>query len=426
MEQYLPMDTEAPVLLNLVEALGIGLLIGAERERRKSTDTSRAAAGIRTFAIASLVGAVSILAGGELLLVAALVGVFALAGLAYWRSKPEEVGLTTEIALVLTVLLGGLSIRRPELAAGIGVVVTILLAARAPMHTFVRFVVTEDELRDALLLAAATLVVLPVLPDRPMGPYATLNPNALWIIIILVMAIGAAGHIAIRLFGARYGLPLSGLASGFVSSTATIRDMGERVAKTPSLVAMAAAGASLSSVATIIQMTLVLAATSKATLQALLVPLAAAALVSALYGAVLTRLALRQPSEAEPQGSRQSAFSLSTAVLFALTLALVLLASAALQDWLGNAGVILTAALAGFVNTQSAAIAVALLVASGKLPAADAILPILTAITTNTIFRIVLAGRSGTREYAQRVIPGLVLVALAAWAGAWLTRALTS
>ena len=418
------MDTDTPALLNLMEALGIGLLIGAERERRKGDAGSRAAAGIRTFAIASMVGAVSVLAGGVPLLIAALVGTFALAGLAYWRSKIDEVGLTTEIALVMTVLLGGLSIRKPEIAAGIAVVVTILLAARAPLHRFVRSVVTDDELRDALLLAAATLVVLPVLPDRPMGPYATLNPNAIWIVVVLVMAIGAAGHIATRVLGPRYGLPLSGFASGFISSTATVRDMGERTAKTPGLLAMAAAGASLSSVSTIIQLTLVLAVTSKATLHALILPLAATALVSTLYGLALTRLALRQHSEAELEGARRSAFSLSTAALFALTLALVLLVSAALQDWLGNAGIILTSALAGFVNTQSATIAVALLVATGKLAAADAVLPILTAITANIVFRIVLAARSGTREYAQRVIPGLVLTALAAWTGAWLARAL--
>lgn len=419
------MDIDTPALLNLVEALGIGLLIGAERERRKDDAGSRAAAGIRTFALASMVGAVSVLAGGERLLVAALVGTFALAGLAYWRSRPDEVGLTSEIALVMAVLLGGLSIRKPEIAAGIAVVVTILLAARAPLHRFVRSVVTDDELRDALLLAAATLVVLPVLPDRPMGPYATLNPNAIWIVVILVMAIGAAGHVATRCLGPRYGLPLSGLASGFVSSAATVRDMGERAAKAPGLLAMAAAGASLSSVSTIIQLTLVLAVTSKATLHALMLPLAAIALVSALYGLALTLLALRRHSETEPDGARQSAFSLSSAVLFALTLALVLLVSAALQDWLGNAGLIMASGLAGFVNTQSATIAVALLVATGKLAAADAVLPILTAITANVIFRIALAARSGTREYAQRVIPGLILAALAAWIGVWLTRVLT-
>ena len=417
-----PMTTEPLILLNLVEALGIGLLIGAERERRRAHDTGRAPAGIRTFAISSLVGAVSVLAGGELLLVTAMVGVFALAGLAYWRSKDEEVGLTTEIALVMTVLLGGLSIRRPELAAGVGVVVAILLAARAPLHTFVRSVMSEDELRDGLLLAAAALVVLPVIPDRPMGPYATLNPYTIWIVVILVMAIGAAGHIAIRLFGAQYGLPLTGLASGFISSTATIRDMADRAMKAPNLLLAAVAGASLSSIATIVQMTLVLAATSTATLRTLMAPLITAGAAAILYGAIWTALALRKRPEGQPEDQQQRAFSVSTALVFSLALALILVAAAALQDWLGNTGIILAAALAGLVNTHAAAISVALLVASGKITAVDAVLPILVGISTNSMVRMVLAHIAGGRDFAVRVIPGLILVVLAAWAGAHYIR----
>jgi len=416
------MTTEPLILLNLVEALGIGLLIGAERERRRAHDTGRAPAGIRTFAISSLVGAVSVLAGGELLLVTAMVGVFALAGLAYWRSKDEEVGLTTEIALVMTVLLGGLSIRRPELAAGVSVVVAILLAARAPLHTFVRSVMSEDELRDVLLLAAATLVVLPVVPDRPMGPYAALNPYTIWIVVILVMAIGAAGHVAIRLFGAQYGLPLTGLASGFISSTATIRDMADRAMKAPNLLLAAVAGASLSSIATIIQMALVLAAVSTATLRTLMVPLMTAGAVATLYGAIWTILALRQHPDGRLAGHQQRAFSVSTALIFSLALALILMAAAALQEWLGNTGIILAAALAGLVNTHAAAISVALLVASGKITAADAVLPILVGISTNSMVRMVLAHIAGGRDFAVRVVPGLILVVLAAWAGAHYIR----
>ena len=420
------MVTETPALLNLVEALGIGLLIGAERERRNSGRASRTAAGIRTFAIASIAGAVSVVVGGEILLVATLVGIFGLAGLSYARSKSEEVGLTTELALVLTMLLGGLSIRMPELAAGIAVVVTILLAARAPIHQFVRSAVTEDERRDALIVAAGTLVILPVLPDQPMGPYATLSPRAIWIVVIVVISIAFAGHVATRLLGPRYGLPLSGLASGFVSSTLTIRDMGERASKAPGVLAMAVAGASLSSVSTIIQLSMVLAATSIATMHSVLLPLFAAGLASAIYGLAMTSLAVQQTADGERDETRRSPLSLSAAAMFAASLALVLVVSAAMQDLLGNTGILLTSALAGFVNTQSATIAVALLVATGKLPAAEAIVPILIAMTANVLFRIMVAIKSGTPEFAQRVVPGLILTAIAAWLGAWLSTVLGS
>ena len=104
----------------------------------------------------------------------------------------------------------------------------MLLAARTKLYAFVRSVLIEDEVRDGLIFAGATLVVLPLLPDQAVGPYGSLNPRAIWIIVILVMAIGAAGHISIRLLGAYAGLPIAGFASGFVSSTATIGAMGAR------------------------------------------------------------------------------------------------------------------------------------------------------------------------------------------------------
>jgi uncharacterized membrane protein (DUF4010 family) len=404
-----------PVVLHLAVALGIGLLIGAERERRKGEGPGRSPAGIRTFAVTALVGAVSFIVGGETVLAVATAGVVLLTTAAYLRGAGDDPGLTTEMALLVTVLLGGLSVQQPELAGGLSVVLTILLAARSRLHRFVRRVLTEDELEDALILAGATLVVFPLVPDRPMGPYSALNPHAIWLVVVLIMAISAAGYIAVRLLGARFGLPITGLASGFISSTATIGAMGARAAKTPEVLAAAVAGAVLSTIATIVQMAIVLAATSMVTLRAVAAPLLCAGLAAVLYGSVFTILAFRQQVDSAPQQGR--AFSISTAIVFATILSCILVASAALQDLLGENGILLAVAVAGFVDTHSAAISVASLVGSGKLPAGDAIVPILAGLTTNTISKIALAATSGGRAFAIRVIPGLIIVALAAWAG---------
>ncbi|WP_291862590.1 MgtC/SapB family protein [Bradyrhizobium sp.] len=409
-----------PLLLNLAVALGIGLLIGAERERRKGQGPARAAAGIRTFSVVSLAGATSVMVGGALVLAATIAGVAALTVIAYFRSRDEDPGLTTEIALILTALLGGLSMQQPAWAAGIAVALAVLLAARAPLHYFVSSVLTEGEVRDALIFAGATLVVLPLLPSHSMGPYGALNPRSIWIVVILVMAISAAGYILIRLLGTRFGLPIAGLASGFISSTATIGAMGTRVRKSPAILTAAIAGAALSTVATIVLMSLVLAATSVATLHALAVPLVCAGISATAYGAGFTIRTLRERDIPDPHPGQ--AFSLPVALIFALTLAAILIASAALRDWFGDTGIIVAAAAAGFVDTHSAAIAVASLVASGKMTAADAVFPVLAALTTNTISKIAFAWSSGSRAFALRLIPGLVLVAGAAWAGALLTR----
>jgi uncharacterized membrane protein (DUF4010 family) len=406
----------SPVILNLVVALGIGLLIGAERERRKGEGPARSPAGIRTFTVASLAGAISLIVGSEGLLAVATAGVIALTAIGYWRGSNDDPGLTTEIALILTVLLGGLSTQQPALAGGLAVTVAVLLASRTWLHRFVRAVLTEEELNDILIFAGATLVVLPLVPDRSMGPYGALNPHSIWILVVLVMAISGAGYIAVRMLGTRFGLPIAGLASGFISSTATIAAMGTRVKTTADVMTAAVAGAVLSTIATIAQMAIVLGATSWPTLRALSISLASAGLMAVIYGTFFTIRALRLEAGGEAEGGR--AFNLTTALVFALTLSCIMVASAALQEWFGENGIILAAALAGFVDTHSAAISVASLVASGKLTAADAVLPILTGLSTNTISKLVLAATSGGRSFAGRVIPGLILVALAAWVGA--------
>src|ERR1700746_2601822 len=94
-----------PLILSFAVALGIGLLIGTERERRKGEGPERAPAGLRTFALASLAGAMSVVTGGMPLLAVATAGIFGLAAFAYWRGEASDPGLTTEVALVSTLLL---------------------------------------------------------------------------------------------------------------------------------------------------------------------------------------------------------------------------------------------------------------------------------------------------------------------------------
>lgn len=421
------MNDEGKVLLGLAEALGIGLLIGAEREKNSSNLGGSATAGIRTFTIVALVGGVAHLAGGVSLLIAVVLGTFVLAGLAYWHGTGGGAGLTTEIALVMTVLLGGLSMTMPVVAAGTGVLIAILLASRSHLHEFVRSVITKQELRDALLLAAATLLVLPIIPDRTFGPYGVLNPYLMWTVVIMVMLIAAVGNIAVRLYGSQYGLVLTGVASGFVSSTATMRDMAGRAKLDHEGLVGTVAGATLSSVSTVVTMTLVLAATNVATLQAVALPLVVSGLVAAVYAAPWTVAALwsrpdntetsSPPSKTAPlQSSR--AISLRAALSFAAILAIIMLVSTAVQQEFGTGAMVVASGMAGLVNTQSAAISVALMVKSGQIAPPAAVLPVLVAVTVNAAARILLALLGG-RGFAVRVIPGILLTVAGAWALAY-------
>jgi len=394
-------------------ALAIGVLVGVERERRKGDGIGRGAAGVRTFALAALAGGIAKLTGEQALIVMTAVMVVGGALLSYFRTNRADPGLTTEVALVVTYLLGILSVEQTALAAGLGVTVAVVLASRTRLHRFARETLSAQELEDLLIFAASALVVLPLLPRQGIGPNGALNLFTMWRLVVIIMAVNGAGYIALRIMGARYGLSVAGFVSGFVSSAATIASLGSRSKNNPSLTTAAVTGAVLSSVATVLQMILVVGATSPPVLRLLLPPMIAAGFVSLIYSAIMSFRMTRAPLGETLESGR--AFHFRSALLLGVTVSAVMILSSTLLYWFGQRGLVLAAGLAGFADTHAAAISTATLAASGATRPGDALFPILLAFTTNTLTKIFLAWTSGTREYTLLVSVGVSLMAAAAW-----------
>ncbi len=400
--------------LNLAVAIGIGLLIGAERERRKGSGADRSPEGIRTFTIASMLGAVSAIFNFWLLLASILcVTLFTVATRYHQRS--EDPGITTEIALILTVILGGLSMRSPALTAAIAVAVAILLAAKEPMHGFVRRVVKKDELSDFLILAAATLIILPLVPSEFIGPYNAVNPRNIWVLVILVMVINVLGHLVLRWLGTHIGLPLVGFVSGFISSVATIAAMGAHAKEAHGFVGGAVAGATLSSLATILQLAILLAAIYPPVLKELALPLAFGGISIVVYGLVVAHKSLQKN---QPDVTKMTkTFSVKTAFILAALIIVVLIISSALKDQFGQVGLVVALGFAGFADAHAPTIAVASQAAAGKLSLENVAIPILVAFSTNTVAKALVAITIGCKAYSKQVIIGLALQVVAVWLG---------
>ncbi|MEI6253351.1 MAG: MgtC/SapB family protein, partial [Mycobacteriaceae bacterium] len=194
-------------------AVAIGLLLGFERERSHHRTLS---AGSRSFALLSLMGAAAA-AFGLWVVIAGLAGVGTLMALAYFRTSGDDPGTTTEIAALVAYLLGALAYTQPAVAVALAVVVVALLLSKNRIHRFARDIVTEVELEDAVKFFVVAFVVLPLLPDRPMGPYGVLNPAKVWLLVVLLTGIGWVGYIGVRALGPKRGLLVTGLAGGFVS-----------------------------------------------------------------------------------------------------------------------------------------------------------------------------------------------------------------
>jgi uncharacterized membrane protein (DUF4010 family) len=420
MLEYLPKE-----LLGLAVGLGSGLLVGVEREQHKAEHAGRMAAGVRTCALIALCGGIATLLGPVAL---AITGSFiALATVtSYWGTRQTDPGLTTEVVLVLVFLIGALAMQWPALAAAVAVVSTILLQSKQWLHRFSRQVLTESELNDALLLLASALVVLPILPDTPLGPFEGLNLRRLWVLVVLVMAINAAGYIAIRAIGPRLGLPLTGLVGGLVSSSATIASMGSRARANPTLVRACAAGGMASNLSTVALIAVILGALDRALLLALAPALGLAGGAVLAWSALLGWRALRDPIEGDGAQMAARPFHFGHALAFAAMIAAVLAISTLLGRWLGDAGVALTAAAAGFADTHAPAVSVGELSANHTIGLPSAQLAVLLAFSTNTTTKVVLAFTSGGADYARRVVPGLLLMLAGAWGGWALQRMLSA
>lgn len=399
--------------LRLLAALASGALLGLERERHKGTGPSRAAAGLRTFALVSLLGGIAgALDSAALIAVGgAFVGGAALAS--YLRSDRTDPGLTSETALLLAYFLGVCAMRAPGIAIATAITATALLAFRGRLHALARTALSDEEILDALVLAIAAVVILPVLPNRGMGPFDAVNPARVWRLAVLVMAIGFASHVAVRLLGAHVGVPLAGFAGGFLSSTATLGSMSALARGNAQAVPAATAAAVLANVSSLAQVAIVVGVTSPALLLALRWPLLAGAAGATLCGIVFT---LRRKEAAAAQAFESKSVDLLSALAFAGGLALVMLAVAALQHFFGRAGFLVGAVAAGAGDVHAASITVADAVARQAVPLGVATWTVLAAISANTLVKAVIAVAGGPAAFAWRVTTGLAALLVPAWA----------
>jgi uncharacterized membrane protein (DUF4010 family) len=412
----------------LAVALGCGLLVGVERERRKGSGPLRGFAGLRTFAVTSVVGAAAALTQAPGLVVTGALLVAGLALLSYWRDRSDDPGVTTEMALLLTYLVGVLSASNLALAAGLSVGLTALLAGRERLHRAVLQWLRPGEVRDGIVLAALALMALPLLPDQPLWQ-GLVNPHQIVRLLVLLLGVQSLAHLAGRLLAARHAVAMSALASGFVSSTATIASLGLSVRERGASPRLMAGGGLLSCVSTQVQLLLVAAALQPAWLALLWAPALVGALVVAIWGWVLVRATSAAPEGygasspriegvGTPDGGDRM-FSLRGAAAVAGLLTGIQLGVHAMQRWLGDAGLLVGVLVAALADLHAALAAV--FSTGGPAPGSAAVWAVSLALLVHAASKSLMAAFTGGPSYLKWLAPGLWLHTLLVVAGTvWL------
>ena len=394
----------------LLTALGIGLMIGVVRERTQPPHLLPA--GTRTHALVALLGCISWQLGVPVF-IAALVAMAALTLATYLLSAKDDPGMTGEVAVLMVMVLGGLAAKEPALAATLGVVVAILLQAKAPLQKISREWISEKEIQDALLLGAAALVVMPLLPSEAIDPWGAVSPMMVWRIVVLVMAVGMVGHFAQRILGARWGLAIAGFCAGFASSTAAVTSLGQQAQADQRLTLPCAAAALLANLASLLLFVAVVATVSPPLLQAVQWGFAGAVLGLLAVTAVLLAKAhthAHADTSHVQAPEKSGAFKLTHALLIASLIAGVSLLAAWLGDRFGHAGALAAAVMVALAEVQAAAAGVAQLFANGSMQVEVARWGIGAVLAASCISKSVFALVSGGWRYGGWVAGGLLVM----------------
>lgn len=411
-------------------ALLIGALIGLEREFIQQRTDDPEFAGIRTFSLFALLGAVGAYVAQEHGIWPFVVAYIMLA-LLIWASylgeiyRGHEEGITTEVVALIVPLLGAMVVwDNFELAAALGVITALILALKPTLHNLARRMSAVD-LRATLEFALITAVVLPLLPNRNFGPFEVINPFQIWLLVILVSGIGFLGYILIKILGAEQGVGLTGILGGLVSSTATTVSFAGRSRENPGLSSILARGVILASCIMFPRVMIEVGVVYAPLLNVLSVPLVAM-LIASLGGVyVLWRRRQEDEQESRERMEVSNPLRFSTALTFALAFVIVLIVVRAANEFFGYAGVYLASALTGVTDVDAITLSVSDLALTGQIEATVATVAILLATLVNTTAKAVIAWVLGSvelrrtivRVYGFVLLTGIVSGAVVLWGG---------
>lgn len=403
------------IFQRLAVALALGLLIGIERgwHERTSAEGQRMA-GVRTFGLISLLGAVWAQLADELGDVLLALAFLAFAGLVTAghildARSDRDFGITTAVAALLTFALGAVAARgHLSIAAACAVVVTTLLGLKPQLHHWLEQL-EQRELYAIFKMLLISVVLLPVLPNEGFGPWQALNPFEIWWLVVLIAGISFAGYFAIRIAGGRRGIVITGLFGGLASSTAVTLSFARLGRENPGTQTLFTAGVLLAAGTMFPRMLLEVSVVNRALLPDVSLPLLGMMVVTYLAVPLLLFGGVRK-RPIDPVTIRNP-FELLPALKFGLLLVAVILAAEGFQQWFGQRGLYAVAAISGITDVDAITLSVARL-ARGELSNTVAAQTIVIAASVNTLVKGLIVSFICRGPMAWQVMGTATLAAL--------------
>lgn len=353
--------SQTDFIIRIFVGIGIGLIIGLEREYAAKKEEQQSFVGIRTLVFVSLLGflgGMTFFILSPLVYVLIFIAVVSLTGISYYiTSSKGDIGTTTEFSTLLVFILGTLSfLGFIEICLMVTVVTLVILSSKFRLH-FIVGNISVEEFYDFVRFVVITLLIFPFLPDETYGPFDVLNPREIGLVIILTSGLGFFGYILIKFLGTNKGILLGGILGGLVSSTALTWVFAKKSKENNGIAHPSATAILAASSIMFIRVLLWTYIFNKTLFQKILI----AFLVVFIVGiAVTLYFYLKQRSQKVddtdmPMGKP---LDLKGAFSFGLIYTLILLVVSYANDQLGNKGLMLSSGIAGLTDIDAITITV--------------------------------------------------------------------
>ncbi len=404
-------------------ALGLGMLIGLERERTRGKQ--RTFAGVRTFSLIALLGATSVYIGlqAEIPWVVGLVflAVVALVVASYQvTARGGEVGATTEVSILLTFFIGAMCVwDQVAMAGAVAVATMLLLAMKGWLHNLAERIEPSD-VEATLKFAIITLIVLPLVPNTNFGPEGleVINPYKTWLMVVLIAGLNFFGYILVKVVGREHGLGITGLLGGLVSSTAVTLSFSQRSRTEPGLAPVLALAILLAWTVMFFRVVVEVGVVNLPLAKDLSLGMLLMGSVSLLICFFLWRRG-RSAEKAEVE-SGHNPFELGDAIKFGGLFAVVIFVAKAAQIYFGDTGLYLAGALAGLTDVDAIALSMANLAQQDPSSSSAAARTIVIAVISNTLVKCGMVMWLGAASMRRTMIPITIILALSGAAAAYL------
>lgn len=406
-------------LMTLGLSLGLGLLVGLQRENIESR-----VAGIRTFSLVTLMGTlcafISRYFDNIWMIGFGLVGVAMLLVIANFLKRFEkrpDIGQTTEISVLLMYVLGAYLVFGDQtLGVVLGGVIAVLLYLKETLGKFIDRL-GEKDMRAIFQFVAISLIVLPVLPNRFFGPYSVLNFREIWLMVVLITGLSIAGYFGFKWFGKEKGIITAGILGGMISSTATTMTYSHQAKESPSLGHMASFIIVAASTMAFLRVIVEIGIVTWSHFGQMAPPL----IIMMVCMLAICRWMYRESAaEVAPIPEPENPAQFKTALVFALLYAIILLTIATVKDLFGSGGLYVVSLVSGLTDMDAVTLSLSNTVDAGGLDAGTGWRMILVAGLSNLAFKgsmaIFIGGvvlrRFIIRAFAPALVVGLLILFL--------------